>query len=520
MNIQHQYAALSKHIRNAKSAKERAILEAQRRKLKPGLQAYHAGKTVTEAAAPKQQQESRQQPLPIAFNFYLLPASQRAAVFVDRVYAKWLESGHKFYRPISDQTMRDYRKILEVMTANLGRSIASGNKNGVRIRREERMYRTASRYRPDVFDKKTLTVLDDLDHMHLADQVKGDTWIKNPFDRSQIVDKEYHQTRLLPTKELSTIMSELSVDSILDFEEVTDKQEVIIQKRDESSTLVEYTDDEITIKYRAQMRIINDMLANAGPLVTPEVRGMSLGIDERERFLVRRFTYSSLESGGRLWGGFWMDLKKSQRPHILRINGQKTAECDYSTLVARLAYAYVSEGIEAVKPPKGDLYTIPGLSPESRDGVKRLFSTLLFDQSKNRDRFPKGVAELFSIEDQRKGFKQVLELVKAHHAAITPLFGTGVGHYLQFLESQLLVNVLLGLANEKIVALPLHDCVVVEARKAEQATFVMEATALQLIGTDIPVSVKGGLSHELVGGRAEDKPTTRPSTRIKDPLPI
>src|SRR5262249_16873733 len=155
---------------------------------------------------------------------------------------------------------------------------------------------------------------------------------------------------------------------------------------------------------------------------------------------------------------FWMNLKKAQRPYILRINGQKTAECDYSTLVARLAYA---DGTEDKKPPKGDLYTIPGLSPESRDGVKRLFSTLLFDQTKNRDRFPKGVAELFSIEDQRKGFKQVFDLIKAHHSAITPLFGTGIGHYLQFLESQLLVNVLLRLAHRNVTALPLHDCVVV-----------------------------------------------------------
>jgi hypothetical protein len=262
--------------------------------------------------------------------------------------------------------------------------------------------------------------------------------------------------------------------------------------------LVEYIDDEATIEYRAQMRIINDMLANAGPLITPEVRGMSLGIDERQRFLVRRFTYSTLESGGRLWGGFWMNLKKSQRPHILRINGQKTAECDYSTLVARLAYAHISDGTDDKKPPKGDLYTIPGLSPESRDGVKRLFSTLLFDQHKNRDRFPKGVAELFTVEDQRKGFMRVFELVKTHHMAIAPLFGTGIGHYLQFLESQLLVNVLLRLANEKIVALPLHDCVVIEARKAEKVAFIMETTALRLIGTDIPVSIKGDLSHEMV----------------------
>src|SRR5687767_5338004 len=97
MNIQQQYATLSKQIQTAQSIRERAILQAQQRKLKPQLQAYYAGTTVKEVpSASKQQptktqQELTQDPLPVAFNFYLYPASQRAAVFADRVYAKWLE---------------------------------------------------------------------------------------------------------------------------------------------------------------------------------------------------------------------------------------------------------------------------------------------------------------------------------------------------------------------------------------------------------------------------------------------
>jgi len=188
---------------------------------------------------------------------------------------------------------------------------------------------------------------------------------------------------------------------------------------------------------------------------------------------------------------FPLPLRKEQRPHILRIHGEKTVECDYSSLVARLAYAHVGGGTDAVQPPKGDLYTIPGLLPESRDGVKRLVSTLLFDKHKNRDRFPKGVAELFKLDDQHKGFKRVLELITVHHAAIAPLFGTGIGHYLQFLESQLLVNVLVRLAQRNIVALPIHDCVIVQARKAERVASIMESTALGLIGMEIPAQIKG-----------------------------
>lgn len=80
-------------------------------------------------------------------------------------------------------------------------------------------------------------------------------------------------------------------------------------------------------------------------------------------------------------------------------------------------------------PPKGDLYIIPGLTPESRDGVKRLLGTLLFDHKRKWDRLPKGIADLCSVEDQRKGYKRIFELIKGHHAAIAPLFDTGIGHY-------------------------------------------------------------------------------------------
>ena len=99
------------------------------------------------------------------------------------------------------------------------------------------------------------------------------------------------------------------------------------------------------------------------------------------------------------------------------------------------------------------------------------------------------INEMLAGAGSLKGFKQVLELIKAHHALIVSLFGTGIGHYLQFLESQLLVNVLLRLAQRKIVALPLHDCIVVQACQAERVASIMESTALVLIGNDL----RGGL---------------------------
>jgi len=490
--IQAQWTDLHKQEKAARTAGrwgEVKRIQSQITALKPQLANEVTGKATPKATIASSTTE------PLAFNFYLYPASQRAAVLVDRVFNKWLTDGHTFYRPLPANVLRDYRKILEVVTVNLLRAIAEGRSTaGVRVRREERMFRQRSRYRPEVFDKKTLTVFDDVHGMKLAQQIKGEAWHKNPFDRSQIIDKDYQQTRLVPASLLFTLLEELfgQAPTLEDFAEITEGQEIVILKRDESSALVEYQDDATTVKYRAQMRLVNDMLANAGDLIVPEA-AKALKIDQRERFLVRRFTYGSLTSGGRLWGGFWMGLKKEQRPHVLRINGERTAEVDYQSLIARLAYAHLNSDADAgsIKVPAGDLYSIPGLSPESRAGVKKLFGALLFDKTKNRDRFPKGSVDLFSIEDQRKGFRYVLDAIKAHHPAIAPLFGTGIGHYLQFLESKLLVNVILRLASKGITALPIHDCLVVEEVKAEKAKAIMELTGIEVLGCAFPAVIKG-----------------------------
>lgn len=432
--------------------------------------------------------------IPGEFNFYLYPSSQRAQVFADRVFDRWLTTGHTFYRPVPASVLERYRKIVEVIAINLSRAVILGLSSGVRISRELARYNKKSRYRPDAFDAKTLTVLDELETIKLLSQVTGEQWQKHPFQAGEVIKRDYKQTEITPTSVLKATMEELSVSSLDDFEEATEQQEVVLLKKGDSSALMEYPDDdERANKFRRQMQVINQALANAGSFLAPEVPP-SLKIDQRRRFLVRRFTYGSFEKGGRLWGGFWQEIKRIQRPHFLRIKGESTAECDFNSIVVRLAYAYASkERGELPIIPKGDLYTIPGLSPESRDGVKKLFSALLFDEHKNRDRFPKHVAEKFSECDQRKGFAFVLRQIKAYHPSLVSLFGTGIGHKLQFLESQLLVNVLLHLNKKGIVALPIHDCVIIPASQAYRTKGIMEAVSLLVLGLECPVSVKEGI---------------------------
>ena len=74
----------------------------------------------------------------------------------------------------------------------------------------------------------------------------------------------------------------------------------------------------------------------------------------------------------------------------IRIEGESVVELDYSQLNPMLAYARVRGS-----PPSGDAYSLPGLE-QFRDGVKKVFNALLFDDKPRRS-FPKGVGGFFPV---------------------------------------------------------------------------------------------------------------------------
>ena len=88
-------------------------------------------------------------------------------------------------------------------------------------------------------------------------------------------------------------------------------------------------------------------------------------VNVRARQLRRQFTLGRFDRGGRLFGGFWVNLPKPVRLIGIRIDGEAVAGLDYSALNPRLAYH-----IAAADPPPGDAYTLAGLE-QSRDRIYR-----------------------------------------------------------------------------------------------------------------------------------------------------
>ncbi|MDB9810729.1 hypothetical protein OAC05_06805, partial [Planktomarina temperata] len=223
----------------------------------------------------------------------------------------------------------------------------------------------------------------------------------------------------------------------------------------------EYEDDKATIALRQQMTDINAWLDTA------DITCSHPQVDPAHRRLRRIFNNSDFGQGGRLYGGFWQAMSSDERQEHILIEGDCCVELDYGQMSLAILY-----GLTGTKPPEGDLYDLSaeGIPTDYRKGIKTVIQALI-NSSKVPTKMPKGVRKLIP---SRYTIKDILEAVARKHPAIYPQMTSGIGMQLFRKESDILVDVLETLRSEGIVALPVHDAVIVMDEHHLQATKIMK----------------------------------------------
>lgn len=211
-------------------------------------------------------------------------------------------------------------------------------------------------------------------------------------------------------------------------------------------------------------------------------------IDTSQRTLKRVFSLPGdvhvhsfkFNTGGRLFGGWWQRVTRAQR-HLIRINGEPVVEVDYSQLFPRLAC--LKAGVVL---PLGDVYAVPDFEPY-RTGIKKLVNALIF-ASKPLVRLPKDISK----DELPTGLKlpELRSAILAHQPLLAAGFEKGLGLGLMFTESTILLGVLKRLMAQQVIALPLHDAVIVPMSKIPEATKAMALSALEVVGSELPIKVK------------------------------
>lgn len=330
--------------------------------------------------------------------------------------------------------------------------------NAIYVTRSNAVLRHRNRYRPRAYGKTFPDILDRLAATELG-------WIVQEVGDGDI-RLGARRTAIRPGKRLLEHMADQGV-TFADLGLACLAEPIILKSEKvdfwDEAQVIDYADTQETGRFRREMREINDWLRTAD-LDYGTFRGDIGPIpDTSERALRRIFTRGDFSCGGRLFGGFWQGMRKEDRFDRLVIDGEAIVELDYAQMGPRQLY-----GMAGAVPEMADLYAIPGFD-EYRRGIKIVFNAMVF-HDKPLSRMPRGAGGKFP-KGARVG--DITEAIMRHHPAITDLFFNEVGHHVQFQESQIMVDTLLRLKSHGIVALPIHDAILVADSKAPAAAQIM-----------------------------------------------
>jgi hypothetical protein len=369
-----------------------------------------------------------------------------------------------------------YEAAVEVITCNLAYAVLNPPESGcIAIRRGKRWKQT--RYDNRMLSPKVITL------------------VLNQFADLPIVTQRVGSSRtglstIAPTDWFAERTHEREV-SFADFGRNSLEEVVILSTKSKPLTgagwkkysiPVDYKDCEEADNSRAEVRALNRFLEDAD--ITFLDDGQEPRVDPYQRTLTRRYTTlkrqrERFDQSGRVFGGFWMNLEKRRLKHI-RIQGEPPVTLDFSNMFARLAYARL--GLVA---PSKDLYDLTGhlegYEAQHRKGVKLAFSTLLFGGG---SKLPPEVKDKLP---PKATMAKVKAAIQALHPELTPLLGSHVGYELMFQESQILMEALGRLFSQGIVALGLHDAVMVPKTKETVARQIMGDASQKISGIRLPV---------------------------------
>ena len=406
-----------------------------------------------------------------AFNPFLVAKSDKLKKLIEEVQQQ-IEGYEAYYQTRQRARRAADRKIhermIEAILCDLCLLHLDPQYDAVHLPLSNKVLRKASRYKSPVLGKTLPHLLNIMavPEMDFVVLTKGHKNFRIIDQDLNVVPTEGVQSTLAPGPKLLSRIERFRVTQ----EDIawSDEQEPIVlrsKKRpsQEVAEAVEYTDTQQTDTLKAEMNSINAYLAQA------DISCNYHNTNPNYRYLRRIFNNNSFEQGGRLYGGFWQRLMSEIRYEHIRINKDTIAECDYGQMSILLLYA---EAEAQNKLPEGDLYDLSayGIPQECRQGIKKVMQAIINSPDIPK-RLPKGARKHIP---STISLKDILTAIEQKHPVIYPLMNSNRGMQLFRKESDILVDILLTLQKHDVVALPIHDAVLVADEDKETAVRVMK----------------------------------------------
>jgi len=365
------------------------------------------------------------------FNPWRCSSNENSRLLITEVIEKFLQTETNKNLRRRKRKPKDHKRFLrsiEAIICDLIHNHLSDQNRGIAISRSNRVLSRTSRYKNEAVNGTIPYLLDvlELPELQMLEQVVGCINYFYPEKNGNL------RTVVKAGKHLVHLIQKYHVE--LEDLGLSDGEETIILKREKNDMwdhggTLEYEDNDLTNLYRNKMNLINQWIRDADlNYMVPFHEKDKHNYDLDSRLLKRYFTRGSFKSGGRLFGGFWQQLKKAHRENLL-IDGDDIEGLDYSQMSPKILYGYCS-----LVPELEDCYLIEGFE-NYRKGIMKVFNAMTFSDTQ-MTRFPKGINSLFPVKTR---FKDICDAIEKEHFRIAPMFYTGIGHYLQFIESQILV---------------------------------------------------------------------------------
>ena len=404
-----------------------------------------------------------------AFNPFLCAKTDKLMTLIAEVQTQM--SGYEAYygtrkrarRPADQVT---YDRTVEAILCDLCAVELASENDSIHLPLSNKVLRSKSRYKGTALGKTLPDILKVMSapEMSFVSVEKGHSTFKIVDDELNVAFAGGQQTILKAGPKLLSRIERFEITRA-DMGHAPEEEVLVLRSRKHHSNSIadyqEYEDDKATIALRQQMTDINAWLDTA------DITCSHPQVDPAHRRLRRIFNNSDFGQGGRLYGGFWQAMSSDERQEHILIEGDCCVELDYGQMSLAILY-----GLTGTKPPEGDLYDLSaeGIPTDYRKGIKTVIQALI-NSSKVPTKMPKGVRKLIP---SRYTIKDILEAVARKHPAIYPQMTSGIGMQLFRKESDILVDVLETLRSEGIVALPVHDAVIVMDEHHLQATKIMK----------------------------------------------
>jgi len=253
-----------------------------------------------------------------------------------------------------------------------------------------------------------------------------------------------------------------------------------IRLRDAAGDLVDYIETRQTWQLRRALEPLNARLKELQiELPGAERRGRHLCIGDAlilplpGNGVHRIFSRGDWACHGRAYG-WWQNIPRKVRPDLL-IDGEPTAEADYAALHPTMLYC--RRGLKF----DGDPYDVGDIP---REHAKKGFNIAVNEPDRR--------SALYALADRARitpaDADRVLVAVEHRHKSISDALFSDAGIRLMRDDSDMILSAV-GAANDRgVVALPIHDALVVQARYSD-AEVMVEAFE-KIVGRANPCHVK------------------------------